>query len=110
MEIKYKSCELDKRSTYIHTRGKAVSIKELADGEIIKPKEIVVYSDVNNKGEEVVVTSIIDENGAHYATNSPYFHDELMYIIELMDGEPFDIAIQKNVTKAGRVSVSCGLA
>ena len=110
MEIKWKSAELDKRSLYKHTRASSVSLKDLDDGTIIDPVEIVVYEDVNTKGETNVITSLVDVDGTHYTTNSKYFREELKTILELMDGEPFQLIVRKNVSKNGRTFVTCELA
>jgi hypothetical protein len=109
MEIKFASKELDKRSLYIHTRGTAVSLKDVEDGTLIQPAEIVVYEDTNAKGETQMITSIIDANGEHYATNSKYFREELSVIFHLMDGDPYTISVRKKVSKGGRTFVTCEL-
>ena len=110
MEIKFKSGDLDKRSMYIHTRGSSISMKEVEDGTVIEPAEIVVYEDTNSKGETQLITSIIDVGGTHYTTNSRFFRDELQVIWNLMEGEVFSLIVRKNVSKAGRTFVTCELA
>lgn len=110
MKIVYpENINLDKRKVYYHTRSQGISLKEIEDGKIITPSEIVVYSDMNAKGEEKLITSVIDKDGVHYTTDSPYFREELMYIADLMDGEKYDIKIKKQVSKAGRTFTSCEL-
>lgn len=111
MEIKFKSSEdLDKRSLYIHTRASSVSMKDVEDGTIIDPLEIVVYEDKNAKGEAQLITSIIATDGKHYSTNSRFFREELGVIYNLMCGDPFKIVVKKNKSKAGRTFVTCELA
>ena len=111
MEIKFKSSEnLDKRSLYKHTRGQSVSLKDVEDGTVIDPLEIVVYEDENSKGETQTITSVIDVDGTHYATNSRFFREELGSIFNLMAPDPFKIIVRKNVSKAGRTFVTCELA
>ena len=110
MEIKFKSSEnLDKRSMYIHTRGRAISLKDVEDGTIIDPAEIVVYTDTNSKGEEQTITSVIAADGKHYATNSRFFREELGNIYKLFAPDPFQIRVVKQVSKAGRTFVTCEL-
>lgn len=87
MNIIFTNKELDKREIYKHTRAAGVSIKDCEDGTQIVPAEVCIYEDVNNNGEVVTITSIIDKNGKHYVTNSKFFREELQYIIDLMSGE-----------------------
>ena len=111
MKILFQSSEnLDKRSLYIHTRDqKAKSLKDVEDGTVIDPKEIVIYEDEDRQGNTQVITSVIDMNGTHYATNSRFFREELGNIYEIMKPEPFKIAVVKNVSKNGRTFVTCTL-
>ena len=111
MNILFKSSEsLDKRSMYIHTRGRAISLKDVEDGTIIEPVEIVVYEDENSKGEMMTVTSIISADGKHYATNSKFFRQELGNIYNLFAPDPFKIEVCKQVSKGGRTFITCTLA
>ena len=107
MEIKYTNKELDKRAIYMHTRAHAESLKDVKDGLVITPAEVVIYDDTNSKGEVNTITSIVTEKGEHFATNSKFFREELEYILKLMDGEPFDIVVRKPTSKGGRQFVTC---
>lgn len=109
MEIKFASKELEKRSLYKHTRGTSTSLKDVEDGAIIEPAEIVVYEDINSRGEAQTITSIMDADGTHYTTNSNYFREELSIIHHLMDPEPYQIRVLKRVSKGGRTFVTCEL-
>ena len=110
MEIKFKSSEsLDKRSMYIHTRGRAISLKDVEDGTILDPLEIVVYTDMNSKGEEQTITSVITTDGKHYATNSRFFREELGNIFNLFAPEPFKVKVCKEISKGGRTFITCEL-
>ena len=110
MNILFKSSEnLDKRSLYIHTRGESISLKDVEDGTIIDPLEIVVYEDENDRGEVNTITSVIDVDGIHFATNSRFFREELANILNLMAPDPFKIKVLKNVSKNGRTFVTCTL-
>jgi len=111
MKILWKSNDnLDKRSLYIHTHSSSVSIKDLEDGTIIDPLEIVMYEDENSRGEVQTITSVIDVAGKHYATNSRFFREELGSIFNIMAPDPFKIIVRKNVSKNGRTFVTCELA
>lgn len=110
MEIKWmSSSKLDKRSLYKHTRGSSTSLKDVDDGTVIDPAEIVIYEDTNSKGETNTITSIMDVSGQHFTTNSKFFREELGKIWEIMEGEAFQIIVRKNVSKAGRTFVTCEL-
>ena len=111
MNILFKSSDkLDKRSLYIHTRGSSISLKDVEDGTILDPLEIVVYEDENARGETQTITSVITTDGKHYATNSRFFREELATIYNLMAPDPFQIIVKKNVSKNGRTFVTCELA
>lgn len=109
MEIIYTNKELDKRSIYKHTRASAISLKDIEDGTIIHPVEVCVYNDVNSKGEDTTITSIVDEGGTHYATNSKFFREEVLYILNLLAGDDFEIIVRKQQSKGGRTFVTCEL-
>ena len=71
MNILFKSSEnLDKRSLYIHTRGSSISLKDVEDGTVIDPLEIVVYEDENGKGEVNTITSVISVDGKTFANKN----------------------------------------
>ena len=111
MKILFASSQnLDKRALYIHTRGRSESVKNLEDGTVIEPAEIVIYEDENANGETNTITSIVDTAGKHYTTNSRIFREELGVIWKLMEGEAFSLVVRKNLSKAGRTFVTCELA
>lgn len=110
MNILWKSSDnLDKRSLYIHTRGSSISLKDVDDGTVLDPLEIVVYEDENSKGDLQTITSVITVDGKHYATNSRFFREELGNIFNIMAPDPFKIIVRKNISKAGRTFVTCEL-
>lgn len=111
MNILFKSSEnLDKRKLYIHTRGQSISLKDVEDGTVIDPLEIVVFEDENSRGEIQTITSVISTDGKHYTTNSRFFREELGNIYSIMAPDPFQIIVRKNTSKAGRTFVTCELA
>lgn len=111
MNILFKSSEsLDKRKLYIHTCGQSISLKDVEDGTVIDPQEIVVFEDENSRGEIQTITSVISTDGKHYATNSRFFREELGRIYNIMAPDPFQIIVRKNTSKAGRTFVTCELA
>lgn len=109
MTIIYTNRELDKRRLYAHTRAQALPMKEIADGTIIDPVELVIYSDINNTGEETEYVSIVNEEHLHIASSSPTLIREIRSIVELMDGEDFKLKICKRQSKGGRTYTTCEL-
>lgn len=110
MEIIYSNRELDKRRLYAHTRAEAIPLKEIADGEIINPMELVIYTDIDNTGEIKELVSIADDQQRHFASSSPSLIRELKAIIELMGDEPYQIKIRKRLSsKGGRTYTTCEL-
>ena len=107
MKILFTNKDFDKREIYKHTRAAGVSIKDCEDGAIIVPAEVCIYEDVNNNGESVTITSIIDKDGKHYVTNSRFFREELTYILDLMKGEEFGLVVRNQKIKGGRTFVTC---
>ncbi len=102
--------ELDPRDIYRHTRARGKSINDdVKDGDIIKPSEIVMYEDINDKGEVIQKTSIVDEKGDRYVTSSKAFNKELNYILDLMKDEEFSIKVLKPKSKGGRTYLTCEL-
>ena len=109
MNIVFQNKDLDVYAVYEHTRASSVQLKNVEDGTIIAPEEICVYTDVNNKGEEVTVTSIVDKDGEHYTTNSPNFLRELHAILDLLKDKPFRLRVRKPISKGGRTFITCEL-
>lgn len=109
MEIKYQNKPLDDYAIYDHTRAHSTQLKDVEDGLVITPDEVCVYTDLNNKGEEVTITSIIDSEGIHYTTNSPNFLKEFMFIANLMKDKPYRVVVRKPVSKGGRTFITCEL-
>ena len=102
--------ELNPRDIYKHTRARGKSINDdVKDGDIIKPSEIVMYEDVNDKGEVIQKTSIVDGEGVHYVTSSKTFNKELDFILDLMKDEEFSIKVLKPKSKGGRTYLTCEL-
>lgn len=109
MNILYSNTELDKRALYKHTRGQGIALKDVDHGKVIEPKEVVIFEQENNRGEIVKVVSIIDKDGSHYISSSPYFINELQDIAELMGADSYAVMIIKKQSKAGRVFTTCEL-
>lgn len=100
--------ELDGRDIYLHTKAKATSIKDVKDGLVIKPLEIVQYEDTNDKGEINLITSIRDDK-EHYVTSSKTFNKDIGDILDIMKDEEISIKVVKPVSKGGRTYLTCEL-
>ena len=110
MTITKTSKELNKKETYKMTLD--AGIKKMRDyvGAQIDVQAYCLYTDFNDKDEkEVEVLSVMDEDGAVYATNSVTFKRDFMNIVNLMDGEDFSIGITSGTSKAGREFITCTL-
>ena len=69
-----------------------------------------VYTDFNSKdNKEVEVLSVMDTDGAVYATNSATFKKDFMNIATLMEGEDFSVGVTSGTSKAGREFITCTL-
>lgn len=109
MEIIYTNKELDKRRVYAHTRAEAIPMKELADGEIINPVELVIYTEIDNNGEIKKLISIADDEHRHFASSSATLIREVEAIIALMEDEPYKLKIRKRKSNNGRIYTTCEL-
>lgn len=112
VEILRKSSEeLTKKDCYNMTRGAEIkSVKDIEDGTIINPVKFVIFNDVKEDGEVAEILSIMDVTGAVCSTQSKTFKGSFLEIVELMEGEDFEIKKLSGTTKAGRPYVNCTLA
>lgn len=69
-------------------------------------EQYLYYEDVNSKGEDVKILSIISGD-TKLSTISKTFIDSFFGIVELMEDEPFAIKIGGGQSKAGRNYVDC---
>ncbi len=113
MKITYQSCDLDGYAIYDHTRGESVSLKDIDNGALFSPAEIVCYTDVNSKGEEKEICSVITAEGTHVTTDSPYFREELLHIASLAEqgliDKQYTVRVVKQISKGGRTFTTCAL-
>lgn len=108
MNIIAQSKEFSKVEMYKMTRGAVTSVKDSV-GAVIEPVAYLLYSDVNSRGEEVEILSIMTKDGEIFSATSKTFKEEFSYIWKLMDGEPFKISILDGTAKSGRTFVTCTL-
>lgn len=110
MTITKISKELSKKEQYKMTMD--AGIKKMKDfvGASIDVYAYCVYKDFNSKdNKEVEVLSVMDTDGAVYATNSATFKKDFMNIAALMEGEDFSVGVTSGTSKAGREFITCTL-
>ena len=110
MTITKISKELSKKELYKMTMD--AGIKKMKDfvGASIDVYAYCVYTDFNSKdNKEVEILSVMDTDGAVYATNSPTFKNDFMNIVALMEGENFSVGVTSGTSKAGREFITCSL-
>ena len=109
-KIVFKSSEsIEKGSLAKHLLGKSISLKDLEDGAILEPVEIVVYKSADAEGKDQVIVSMLCADGKYYGSSSKTFCEQIGKIYEIMKPDPFQIAIVKKTGKTGRTYISCEL-
>ena len=109
-EVSLNGQELTKKQRYYATMGKeTISIKDMPDGEKISPIAYVEFEDVKDDGTESEIFAIIDADNKVYATVSNTFRTSFKNIVEVMEGDPFEIKKISGTTKAGRDYIDCEL-
>lgn len=109
MQIIEKSREFTKREIYNLTHSpKSRKLSECED--VIQVSGFVVYAEDEEDGNRTEVTAILAEDGTVYATNSQTAKKELLFIHDLMAGEPYSIEVVKGQSKNNRTYVTVTLA
>ena len=105
----------DKRALYRMTRGESEKVQELHDGDVIAVENYCLHLDdkVDEKtGEtyQVPVLTFTTQSGRKFGTISPSFIREFEVIVDLMDGEAFEVRILKRKSRNNREFITCELA
>ena len=110
MEIVKASKDYTKKEIYNLTRSP--EIKKLSDqeGEIIPVEGFLIFTDTDQNGNETEIMSILSTDGAVYASNSQTANREMLFIHDLMDGEPYSIKVIRGNSKNGRKYTTVALA
>lgn len=99
---------------YRMTHGKnTVSINKLDDEQLENDYPVsawLVYTDVNSKGEDVEILSILTESGLILAAQSKTFKESFFDIVDIVGQRPFAIRVLSGTSKAGRRYMDCDLA
>lgn len=99
----------DKKILYKLTRDRYRNPMKKAP-KILNVQEYAIYEDVNKaSGEVVQLTTILDNNGAMYTTNSPTFIDDFAAIVEAFpDVERIEVKCM--TSKKNREFITCNLS
>lgn len=100
-----------KKLLYKMTVSAGLNVQKLTEEQKAKsyPVDVyVLYSDVNEKGEEHQILSILSGKDK-LSTISQTFIKSFMKIVDLMDGDPFSILVTGGESKNGRKYVDCDL-
>ena len=108
MKVTEKSREFSKVEEYLLTISKnAHSLKDVPDNTAIPVNGYLVYEDVNSRGEEVEILSIITTDNEVYSTQSATFKKSFKDMFSMLDGIEFSLIKVSGTTKAGRPYIDC---
>lgn len=111
MTIIKASREFNKVEVYKMTQDQgAVSVKDVPDGTTLQVSGYLLYEDVDHKGENHELFSVLGEDGTVWTCQSETFKRSFMQMAELFEDEPFSIKKRSGVTKANKDYVDCCLA
>lgn len=97
------------KATEIYKLSKDPKIQKMSDniGRTINVDSWIIYSEVNQSGQEVVVLSIKDQDGTVLATNSKTFQGQFEGIVEICGGDVDMIEVISGLSKNNREYVTC---
>ena len=105
------SREFNKVEVYKMTQDQgALSVKDVPDGTTLQVSGYLLYEDVDHKGENHELLSVLGEDGTVWTCQSATFKRSLTQMAELFEDEPFSIKKMSGVTKANKEYVDCCLA
>ena len=99
---------------YKMTRGKTtVSVNKLDDDQLDNDFSVsawLIYTDVNSRGEDVEILSVLTESGLVLAAQSKTFKESFFDIDDIVGDRPFSIRVLSGTSKSGRRYMDCDLA
>lgn len=111
MTIIKASREFSKVEVYKMTQDNgAVSVKDVPDGTILPVSGYLLYEDVDHKGENHELLSVLGEDGTVWTCQSATFKRSLTLLADLFEEDPFSIKKMSGVTKSNKEYVDCCLA
>lgn len=99
--------EMDKRTIYKLTQDEALKMSDCV-GQQLEVEAFVIYDDVNAKGENVRLLSVLNE-GKTYTTSSKTFIEKFEGMAELFAEDGFIFEVTSGLSKGGRTYYSCTL-
>ena len=99
----------NKKAFYRLTESVSTSVQEMTDEQLDDTYEMIaylLYEDTDKKGKTREILTIQTDKGM-FTTISTTFKDSFFKIIDLMDGEPFEIKMLMGVSKNGKQFVDC---
>lgn len=110
MNIIETSKELNKKEEYLLTLNRnMISVKDIEDGTKIEFEDYAIYEDINSRGENVEILTILTPSKDVYCTKSSTFKRSFKDMYNMMDGEKFTLIKTSGTTNAGRPYVDCVL-
>lgn len=100
--------EEDKVTLYRLTKDICNKMKDCA-GQRLSVEAYCLYEDVNTKGDQVTLLSIMSE-GVVYTTSSQTFIDAFNDMIEVFEDDIPDIEVVEGTSKNNRSYITCRLA
>lgn len=114
MEIIRKTEGLTSADLYALTKGNDVRGMADAKGETLDILKFVLYSDVDVKGNPMVVLAVETVDGAKYATNSKTFVRNFTDILSIFeagnDTPPTRFVVGSGKSKSNREYLTCDIA
>lgn len=98
----------------IYKMSKSNEIQKVSDneGNILPVKAYMTYTDIDSKGEEKTICSIMTQDDEVYATNSDSFRrnfEDMLSLTASMNQTVETIKIVSGKSKAGRTFYTCEL-
>lgn len=112
MEILKKSDGLTTMDIYKMSKSNEIQKVSDNDGKILPVKAYMTYTDIDSKGEEKTICSIMTQDDEVYATNSDSFirdFEDILSLTASMNQTVETIKIVSGKSKAGRTFYTCEL-
>lgn len=114
MKILYQSEGMTLKDVVSLTKSNDVQKMSDAVGEVLDFDKVVIYEDVNSKGEPMQVMAIQTVQGVKYATNSATFIRNWKEINDLFadsdEEAPTTFKVGSGTSKNGRPFICCDIA
>lgn len=102
--------DLNKIEIYSMTKNPAIKVvKDIPSETELPVEDWILYEETDDESGETVELLSFKSGNEFYACQSATFKREFFDIVELMDGDPFEIVKMDGESKAGRAFVTCRL-